>query len=73
LTDTTRITETRTRLSQYIAAETAVLQGQAYSMRQRSLTRADLSEIRKAIVDLYAEINSLEGGSIRLQRVVPIE
>jgi hypothetical protein len=73
LTDTTRITETRARLSQYIAAETAVLQGQAYSMGQRSLTRADLSEIRKAIVDLYAEINSLEGGAIRLQRVVPIE
>jgi hypothetical protein len=73
LTDTARITETRARLSQYIAAETAVLQGQAYSMGQRSLTRADLSEIRKAIIDLYAEINALEGGSIRLQRVVPIE
>jgi hypothetical protein len=73
LTDTTRIAESRARLTRYIAAETAVLQGQAYSMGQRSLTRADLSEIRKAIVDLYAEINSLEGGSIRLQRVVPIE
>jgi len=73
LTDTDRIAETRTRLSRYIAAETAVLQGQAYSIGPRSLTRADLSEIRKAIIDLYAELNTLEGGSIRLQRVVPIE
>lgn len=34
-------------LAAYIAAEAAVLQGQAFTLAGRALTRANLSEIRK--------------------------
>ena len=40
------------RLRRYLEAEEAVLLGQSYTLRDRTLTRANLSEIRKAIEDL---------------------
>jgi hypothetical protein len=56
----------------YIAAEAAVLKGQSYSIGNRTLTRADLTEIRKAITDLYGDKLQLErGNKVRVQRVVP--
>ena len=42
------------RLRQYVEAEKAVLSGQSYTIGNRQLTRANLSEIRKAIDDLQA-------------------
>ena len=40
------------RLKLYYAAEEAVLLGQSYTIGNRSLTRANLAEIRKAISNL---------------------
>jgi len=42
------------RLTQYLAAERAILGGQAYTIGNRSLTRANLAEVRKAIEELLA-------------------
>lgn len=65
------------RYSHYIKAETAILEGaQSYTIGSRTLTRADLAEIRKMITTLEAGIDELEaevsGGSRRkCIRVIP--
>lgn len=40
------LTQAETQLAAYVAAETKVLQGQAYEISGRMLRRADLAEIR---------------------------
>ena len=40
------LTQAETQLTAYVAAETKVLQGQAYEISGRRLTRANLAEIR---------------------------
>lgn len=49
------------RLRDYLHAEQMVLRGQAYSVSGRSLTRADLAQIRKAIDELLAQGAVIEG------------
>ena len=60
------------RLAVYLEAERKILSGQqSYRIADRELRRADLSEIRRAIDDLTAQIAILEpikGG--RRKRVV---
>ena len=51
------------RLELYYEAERKVLRGQSYTLGNRQLTRANLSEIRKAIKDLENELEQLEGRS----------
>lgn len=66
------VDSTEERLAHYIAAEQAVLNGQSYSIGNRSLDRADLREIRKGIIALRSELASLQRcGRMRVQRVVP--
>ena len=63
------------RLAMYLEAEKRVMTGQSYTIGNRSLTRANLAEIRKAIDDLLAAGATLEGEIItgsRSQRVVLI-
>lgn len=47
------------RLSLYLDAETKVLQGQAYEISGRRLTRANLSEIRQGIDIWDARVKAL--------------
>ena len=58
------------RLSLYYEAERRVLVGQSYTIGDRQLTRANLSEIRKAIDSLKAEIEQLLGRSRGFSRRV---
>ena len=58
------------RLSLYYEAERRVLVGQSYTIGDRQLTRANLSEIRKAIEALKAEIEQLLGRSRGFSRRV---
>jgi hypothetical protein len=52
------------RLKQYVAAETAILSGgQSYKIGNRTLTRADLAEIRKEISTLLSAGATLDGAS----------
>ena len=52
------------RLRMYLDAEKAVLSGQSYQIGNRQLTRANLSEIRKAIDDLIAGGATLDGSPV---------
>ena len=47
------------RLRMYLDAERAVLSGQSYQIGNRQLTRANLSEIRKAIVEYAAAVAAM--------------
>ena len=58
------------RLELYYEAERKVLRGQSYTLGNRPLTRANLSEIRKAIKDLENELEQLEGRSRGFSRRV---
>lgn len=56
-----RLNKDKARLELYFAAEEAILSGaQHYQIGSRSLTRADLSEIRKMIDNLTDSIDELE-------------
>jgi len=55
-----RLTHTQTRLQAYYDAEIAVLAGQAYTLGSRSLTRADLVEIKKGIKELENLVEELK-------------
>lgn len=70
-----RLTRAKTRLDAYYNAEIAILSGQEYRIGTRSLTRADLGEVREAIKELEALITELEyqaqkgGGKRRAYRI----
>jgi ABC-type molybdenum transport system ATPase subunit/photorepair protein PhrA len=65
------------RLEMYLEAERAVLSGQSYTIGNRTLTRASLSEIRKAIDALIAggaTIDGVDAGSTgRSKRVLFVD
>lgn len=72
----TRLEKAKERLNAYYEAELAVLTGQEYRIGTRTLKRADLQEIRKAISDLeklVAQLEAVESGKgpRRVIRIVP--
>ena len=56
------------RLRNYYAAERAVLSGKSYTVGNRTLTRANLAEIRAAIDDLLSAGASLDDSEIKTRR-----
>ena len=60
----------RRRLTLYLEAEEAVLAGQSYTLEGRSLTRANLSEIREAIEGLLAAGVTLEDEDLKPRRTM---
>ena len=71
--DTVKLENAKKMYAEYITAERAVLQGQSYSIGDRTLTRADLTKIQDGRAFWAAEILSIEQGSrgIRIRRVIP--
>lgn len=61
------------QLASWLAADTAVSQGQAYQIGTRTLTRANASEIRENIQFWDAKVNALSRpvGGIRVRGVTP--
>ena len=58
--------EAQRRLQMFLDAEEAILVGnQAYTIADRSYTRADLDEIRKGILYWLNEVDRLEAGVAR--------
>lgn len=53
----------------YIAAEKAILTGQAYSIGGRSLTRADLKEVRAERKELSLLVDKLSGTSNVVRKI----
>lgn len=61
-----KLERAKKRLEMYYEAEESILSGaQSYSLGTRTLTRANLSEIRAAIRQLEQEVSSLEAKSAR--------
>jgi hypothetical protein len=60
---TDRLAKTKERLNVYYEAELAILAGQSYTIGSRSLTRANLAEIRKQIKDLENLVAELESAA----------
>lgn len=58
-------------LQAWLDAELAVSSGQSYSIGTRSLTRANLSEIRKQIIYWESQLVRLNGRGRRAKRFVP--
>lgn len=66
--------EARENLARWMEAERAVSTGQSYTIGQRSLTRASLSDIVGRINYWRAEVERLEAGrpsGMRVLRAVP--
>lgn len=62
------------RLADYMAAEEKVLSGQAYSIAGRSLTRANIKEIREGIDYWNAKVATLNAAAFgrgRARTMVP--
>jgi hypothetical protein len=67
------LTFAKARLLEYLTAEQKVLDGQAYQIAGRAMTRADLESIQKGIDKWRREVDRLErGGGIKLQQGVPV-
>lgn len=56
------------RLKLYYAAERAILSGQSYTVGNRTLTRANLAEVREAIDDLLSAGATLDGSEVKARR-----
>jgi len=68
-----KLAERKEELADVNAAIKMILGGaQSYTIGSRSLTRANLSELRKWKKELEDEIAALSGGSGRFKRVIPI-
>ena len=72
-----RLARTQERLEAYETAEIAILEGaQSYNVGSRSLTRANLADIRQMIEALERKEQSLasqinNGGRMKTIRIVP--
>ena len=58
------------RLRAYYAAEKAVLSGQSYTIGNRTLTRADLADIRDTLDDLINSGATLEDTTYKIRRSI---
>ena len=66
------LAQAETQLALWIAADTAVAEGQAYSKDGRSLTRANAKEIKENIVFWDKQVKRLTNGGITVRGVTPI-
>jgi hypothetical protein len=69
-----KLAERREELANVKAAIKVILSGaQSYTIGSRSLTRANLAELRTWKKELEDEIAMLSGGSGRFRRVIPVD
>lgn len=79
MTNAELLAEAKTMYNLYVEAEKVVLTGQSYTIKDRTLTRADLGLIRQGRAEWLTKIQTLEpanplatsGGGIRVKRVIP--
>ncbi|BBF41994.1 hypothetical protein lbkm_0676 [Lachnospiraceae bacterium KM106-2] len=71
-----RLESYKRRLDLYYEAEEAALNNQEYTIGSRTLKRADLAEIRKAIQDLESKVTALEERGTtkrKVARIIPLD
>jgi hypothetical protein len=69
------LAQAEAQLAAWLAANTAVSQGQAYTIGSRSLSRANSSEILKQIQFWDSQVKRLadgSGGGIRVRGITPV-
>jgi hypothetical protein len=67
--------QAQTQLTAYLAAETAILGGQSYSINGRELRRAQLAEVQKGIETWNSRVQQLsirQSGRSRSRTVVAL-
>lgn len=71
--DQVKLSEAQTMYTEYLNAEKAILQGQSYSIGDRTLTRADLLDVQKGRQFWAAEVCAISTNrtGIRMKRVLP--
>lgn len=67
------LTQAENRLADYLAAEEAVLAGQAYSLAGRSITKADLQWIQKGLEIWNQRCKTLSRGGSVIRKITPTE
>ncbi len=66
------LTQAQAQLAVWLAADTAVAQGQSYAIGTRTLTRAQAGEIRTNIEFWDRQVKRLtRGGGIRVRGITP--
>jgi len=67
------LVEAQQMYASYLEAERTILQGQSYSIGDRTLTRADLSEVQTGRQFWAGQVCALSSGKtgIRVRRVIP--
>lgn len=65
------LAQAETQLAAWLAADTAVASGQAYSISGRSLTRANAKEIRENLEFWDRQVKRLTRGGIRVTGGTP--
>ncbi len=69
------LAQAQAKVVEWMAAESKVAEGQAYSIAGRMMTRADLREIREQIKFWAGEVAKLEKsstGGMRMRQGVPL-
>ncbi len=61
------LAQAESKLAEYLAAETAVLTNQSYTIEGRSLTRADLAQIQQGIDIWNRRVKRLTRGGVRIR------
>jgi len=68
---TPTLVEAQEMYTLYLEAEKAILKGQSYTIKDRTLTRANLTSVVKARKEWQALVNQLTAGGMRVRRAVP--
>lgn len=66
------LAQAEAKLSTWMDAEDKVASGQSYSIAGRSLTRADLADIRATIDYWDKKVQRLSRGGVRVTQVTPV-
>jgi hypothetical protein len=66
------LSDAEAQLAKYIAAETAVLNNQSYTIGGRALTRANLKDIQVGIERWDARVKRLSNSGIKVRGATPI-
>ena len=61
------------RLQLYLDAEEKILLAKSYTLDNRTITRENLAEVRKAINELLSEIATLESKNGNVRRAVLVD
>jgi hypothetical protein len=60
------------RLADYLACESAILRNQAYTIGSRSMTRANLAEVRSGIAECNEQLQRLSRTGMRVRYGMPL-